>query len=89
MKVKVGLLESMMRLLRVGRKCRGKWVLNTIEQWYKYHNEINYKGTGATKNFYDIKIEHFLFDYLDIAIVNYWIIFSKTQLFHMENDSLS
>lgn len=55
MKVKVGLLESMMRLLRVGRKCRGKWVLNTIEQRYKYHNEINHKGTGATKNFYDIK----------------------------------
>lgn len=82
-------MESMMRLLRVGMKCRGKWVLNKIEKQCIYHNEINYKGTCATKNFYDITNGHFLLEYLCIAILNYWIIFSKTQLFHSENGSLS
>lgn len=79
----------MVRLLGVGRKCRGKWVLNKIEKQCIYHNEINYKGTCATKTFYDITNGHFLFEYLCIAILNYWIIFSKTQLLHTENRSLS
>lgn len=89
MKFNVGLMENMMRLLRVGRKCRRKWGLNNIEKQYIYHNEINYKGTCATKNFYDLTNGYFSFDYLDIAILSYWIIFSKPQLFHAENDCLS